>query len=191
MNEAEEFDAEAGLEQLVKIGEDLERDKRRYDALLRKGTLNTPSALASEVVQTLVPTMHDGFELTGQLLDAYQEGLFSLEDAVYQQNPRAMQALVELLCQKSIIDKADGDRVISLLTTQEVESVLSASDSAMIIEQLEHYRNIHPTSMPESLAALDATIARVKEISAVGGQEDEDEANEEGAGTIEATAEAV
>lgn len=184
-----ELDEEQTLEHMTKISEDLGRDKKRFDAMQRKGTLNSVSVLAGELVQTVVPTLHDSFQLTVQLASLQQESVFALEDAVYQQTPRAMHALLELLTQKGIITQTDTDRVIALLATQQVESVLGKSDSDLILEQLNKYiKLLSDVGSPEETAPVQATIDRVVQITAYGDDEEGDEQDEE---TVETNGTAV
>lgn len=174
MTDEAEMDVDQVLEEYVKLSEETTDDKRRFDALLRKQTLNNASALAGEVVQTIVPTLGNALELSAQLFSAHQDSIFDLEEAVYQQNQKAVSALLDLLTNKSIINTVEHAKVLAMFAVQQTDSILSAQDSAMILEQLENFQALMGESDPES-EKLRATIERVKEISMADDGADEEE----------------
>lgn len=175
-------DEEELIENLTVIQREIKGDKARLDTLYRKQALNEPGALAGELVQTLYPAVVDITEVITQLLTNHSEGLLGVEDAVYQQNTKAMQLLVTALVAKGALEQETATKVIEIIGNDDttVESFLTSADSSLVLTQLQAYEQVlkeQANGEPSTpLKTLQQAIARVQEISE--GTEDEEPATE-------------
>lgn len=176
-------DEEELIENLTVIQREIKGDKARLDTLYRKQALNEPGALSGELVQTLYPAVVDITEVITQLLTNHSEGLLGVEDAVYQQNTKAMQLLVTALVAKGALEQETATKVIEIIGNDDttVESFLTSADSSLVLAQLQAYEQVlkeQANGEPSTpLKTLQQAIARVQEISE--GTEEESDSDSE------------
>lgn len=167
----EELEEEELIESLNTIYQEVEGDKKRLDALYRKGSLSDATALAGEVVQTLYPNLKDSLDVMRKIIGNHSEGILGLEDMVYQQNTKAIQILLTALVASGGIEPQTEREVLELIGNDEAspESFLTTADSTLLLTQLEAFERVlkeQSNGEPSTaLKNLHTAMARIQEIT--------------------------